>query len=154
MSKGQDSNRSGSEWDEGENATGRRFHPRSNENKELKERAMPRRATTIFSEVDLNGCQSRDRPRGGEKAKSPRLFVGATRPNPVTPTKFGFGKQFPKPFSLFTAMQILRADGYFRQPSLFSSSRQIGIYLSVSINTALHGEPSAPAKFNGAAFKK
>ena len=54
------SNGSGSEWDEGENATGRRFHPRSNENKELKERAMPRRATTIFSEVDLNGRQSRD----------------------------------------------------------------------------------------------
>ncbi|MBQ6711885.1 MAG: hypothetical protein IJN18_06125, partial [Clostridia bacterium] len=26
-------------------------------------------------------------------------------------------------------------------------------YLSVSINTALHGEPSAPAKFSGAAFK-
>ena len=50
MSKGQDSNRSGSEWDEGENATGRRFHPRSNENKELKERAMSRRATTIFCE--------------------------------------------------------------------------------------------------------
>ena len=34
------------------------------------------------------------------------------------------------------------------------SARQIGIYLSVSINTALHGEPSAPAKFSGAAFKK
>ena len=31
---------------------------------------------------------------------------------------------------------------------------QIGIYLSGSINTALHGEPSAPAKFSGAAFKK
>ena len=39
------------DWDEGENATARRFQPRSNENKELKERAMPRRATTIFSEV-------------------------------------------------------------------------------------------------------
>jgi hypothetical protein len=25
---------------------------------------------------------------------------------------------------------------------------------SLSINTALHGEPSAPAKFSGAAFKK
>ena len=31
---------------------------------------------------------------------------------------------------------------------------QIGITHSVSINTALHGEPSAPAKFSGAAFKK
>ena len=31
--------------------------------------------------------------------------------------------------------------------------RQIKIYLSV-INTALHGEPSAPDKFNGTAFKK
>ena len=31
---------------------------------------------------------------------------------------------------------------------------QIRIYLSVSINTALHGEPSAPSKFSGAAFKK
>ena len=38
------------DWDEGENATGRRFHPRSNENKKSKERAMPRRATPMFSE--------------------------------------------------------------------------------------------------------
>ena len=38
--------------------------------------------------------------------------------NPVIPTKFGFGKQFPKPFSLFPPTQILRADDYFRQPSL------------------------------------
>ena len=30
--------------------------------------------------------------------------------SPVTPTKFGFGKQFPKPFSLLTETQILRAD--------------------------------------------
>ena len=30
--------------------------------------------------------------------------------NPVIPTKIGFGKQFPKPFSLFSATQILRAD--------------------------------------------
>ena len=74
--EGQDLNRSGGEWDEGENATGRRFHPRSNENKKLKERAMPRRATTIFSEVDPDGCQSRDRPRGGEKAKSLSPFRG------------------------------------------------------------------------------
>ena len=28
------------------------------------------------------------------------------------------------------------------------------IYFSRSINIALHGEPSAPAKFKGAAFKK
>jgi len=34
------------------------------------------------------------------------------------------------------------------------SARQIGIYLSTAINTALHGEPSAPDKFSGAAFKK
>ena len=39
-----------SHWDEGENATGRRFHPRSNENRELKDGAMLLRATTIFSE--------------------------------------------------------------------------------------------------------
>ena len=31
---------------------------------------------------------------------------------------------------------------------------QFGMYLSASINTALHGEPSAPDKFSGAAFKK
>ena len=30
----------------------------------------------------------------------------------------------------------------------------IGIYHSKSINTALHGEPSAPDKFSGEAFKK
>ena len=42
--------------------------------------------------------------------------VDAAGSNPVTPTKFGFGKQFPKPFSLFSATQILRADDYFRQP--------------------------------------
>ena len=39
------------DWDEGKNATGRRFYPRSNENKELKDGAMLLRATTIFSEV-------------------------------------------------------------------------------------------------------
>ena len=44
--------------DEGENATGRRFHPRSNENREMKERAMPRRATTIFSEGRQSGAES------------------------------------------------------------------------------------------------
>ena len=33
--------------------------------------------------------------------------------NPATPTKFGFGKQFSKPFSLLSATQILRADGLF-----------------------------------------
>ena len=36
--------------------------------------------------------------------------VDAAGSNPVTPTKFGFGKQFPKPFSLFPPTQILRAD--------------------------------------------
>ena len=61
------------DWDEGKNATGRRFYPRSNENKELKERAAPRRATTIFSEVKSRG----------EKPKSTRLFVAAVRPIPV-----------------------------------------------------------------------
>ena len=51
--------------DEGENATGRRFHPRSNENRELKERAMPRRATTIFSEGRQSGAEIVVfRPRG------------------------------------------------------------------------------------------
>ena len=38
--------------------------------------------------------------------------------NPVIPTKFGFGKQFPKPF-LFSPTQILRADEVNRQPSLY-----------------------------------
>ena len=33
-------------------------------------------------------------------------------------------------------------------------NRQTGIYLSAAISTALHGEPSAPDRFNGAAFKK
>ena len=31
---------------------------------------------------------------------------------------------------------------------------KLEIYLSASINIALHGEPSAPDKFSGAAFKK
>ena len=39
--------------------------------------------------------------------------VDAAGSNPVTPTKFGFGKQFSKPFSLLSATQILRADGLF-----------------------------------------
>ncbi len=50
----------------------------------------------------------------------------AQRSYPVTPTKFGFGKQFPKPFSLLTATQILRADGLF-------SSAPLGIHF-YSIN--------------------
>ena len=60
------------DWDEVKNEN-LSFFARSNENKKLKERAMPRRATTIFSEV-----RSR-----GEKAKSTRLFVAAVRPNPL-----------------------------------------------------------------------
>jgi len=52
--------------------------------------------------------------------------VDAAGSNPVTPTKFGFGKQFPKPFSLPTALQILRADGLF-------SSAPLGIHF-YSIN--------------------
>ncbi len=36
--------------------------------------------------------------------------VDAAGSNPVTPTKFGFGKQFPKPFSLLSPTQFLRAD--------------------------------------------
>ena len=36
--------------------------------------------------------------------------VDAAGSNPVTPTKIGFGKQFPKPFSLPSATQFLRAD--------------------------------------------
>ena len=75
------SNGSGSEWDEGENATGRRFHPRSNENRELKERAMPRHATTIFSEAfHSSPTQSRkndDRPHA-KIAKISRLFPKST----------------------------------------------------------------------------
>ena len=39
--------------------------------------------------------------------------VDAAGSNPVTPTKFGFGKQFPKPFSLLPPTQILRADESF-----------------------------------------
>jgi len=31
---------------------------------------------------------------------------------------------------------------------------KLEIYLSASINIALHGEPSTPDKFSGAAFKK
>ena len=50
------------DWDEVKNEN-LSFFARSNENKELKERARPRRATTIFSEV---------RSRGG-KAKFTRL---------------------------------------------------------------------------------
>ena len=34
------------------------------------------------------------------------------------------------------------------------TARKIGIYLSASINIALHGEPSTPDKFSGAAFNK
>ena len=40
--------------DEGENTPGARFHPRSHENKELKDGAMLLRATTIFSEGQTN----------------------------------------------------------------------------------------------------
>ena len=39
--------------------------------------------------------------------------VNAAGSNPVTPAKIGFGKQFPKPFSLFPPTQILRADDCF-----------------------------------------
>ena len=48
-----------SEWDEGENATGRRFHPRSHENKEPKDGAMLLRAATIFSEVSSEARKCR-----------------------------------------------------------------------------------------------
>ena len=37
---------------------------------------------------------------------------------------------------------------------IFLTVRPIGIYLSASINIALHGEPSTPDKFSGAAFNK
>ena len=43
--------------------------------------------------------------------------LDAAGSSPVTSTKFGFGKQFPKPFSLLPPTQILRADR-FGQPSL------------------------------------
>ena len=55
--------------------------------------------------------------------------VDAAGSNPVTPTNFGFGKQFPKPFSLFSATQIFRADDCF-SPVLALCSRQIGIYIA------------------------
>lgn len=42
---------------------------------------------------------------------------------------------------------------YPKTPAPYSV-RQTGIYLSAAISTALHGEPSAPDRFNGAAFKK
>ena len=44
--------------------------------------------------------------------------------------KIGFGKQFPKPFSLFSATQILRADDCFRQPSALSFliNHKLGIF--------------------------
>jgi len=41
-----------------------------------------------------------------------------------------------------------------KQMVLRFTIRHIGIYLSTAINTALHGEPSAPDKFSGAALKK
>ena len=55
--------------------------------------------------------------------------VDAAGSNPVTPTKIGFGEQFPKPFSLFSATQLLRADRFSDSPCSLSS-RQIGICLS------------------------
>ena len=63
------------------------------------------------------------------------------RSHPVTPTKFGFGKQFPKPFSLLSATQILRADDRFRQPSLFiiptnwnlSNTDDLSYFLSIIV---------------------
>ena len=39
-----------------------------------------------------------------------RRYHVAKRSYPVTPTKFGFGKQFPKPFSLFPPTHFLRGD--------------------------------------------
>ena len=78
----------GTEWDEGENATGRHFHPRSNENKELKERAMPRRATTIFAEV---------RAKRGSAAS-----CGAPRP---CPSRRGRGQS--KPTNLKQPLRML-----------------------------------------------
>ena len=35
-----------------------------------------------------------------------------------------------------------------------ASLHKIRIHLSVAISTALHGEPSAPDRFRGAAFRK
>ncbi len=49
--------------------------------------------------------------RGVAKLVSHRIWdAGIARSSRVTPTKFGFGKQFPKPFSLFPPTQILRGD--------------------------------------------
>ena len=56
--------------------------------------------------------------------------------------------------ALFCAAKAAIPCGISASNPLLLSVRHIGVYLSVSINTALHGEPSAPAKFSGAAFKK
>ena len=52
-------------------------------------------------------------------------------------------------------IKLIPCNCFFIKTSIIShlSIRHIEIYLSV-INTALHGEPSAPDKFNGTAFKK
>ena len=51
---------------------------------------------------DLNGRQSRERPKDGEKAKSPRLFVAVLRPIPTGSTK--------KENRLFGGFLFCRAD--------------------------------------------
>ena len=62
----------------------------------------------------------------------------------------GFGMQFPKPFSLFTANQKLRADGCF--PSalcVFGSPRKIGICYKLPIYATVYvGTVSKPSKAN------
>ena len=61
--------REGSEWDEDENATGRRFHPRSHENKEPQERAMLRRRATIFSEAKPERLSEPERDRAAARRR-------------------------------------------------------------------------------------
>ena len=52
----------------------------------------------------------------------------------------------------FFAIQSAAADQLVRV--FHTSLHKISIHLSVAISTALHGEPSAPDRFNGAAFRK
>ena len=61
---------------------------------------------------------------------------GAKRSYPVTPTKIGFGKQFSKPFSLFSATQILRADDSFSSALALCYFGILFLYLTYLIPNA------------------
>ena len=91
------------DWDEVKNEN-LSFFARSNENKELKERAMPRRATTIFSEVRRRGEKAKFSPQrlyfrkleGAEKRRNSLAFSeAAPRPSPVSPYSAPAGKFLP-----------------------------------------------------------